>query len=147
MCLASDFKSQGVTSHSELSGYSFYLPLIQAWALGRPTTWNQQQQIQESASLIKWPGRKSPMQIKEGDLSPFPHPRQWSSSYHSDRNSLVSLGLHLGVRGDPGSASASLLPVKESVVNSPYTLLPAAGRVGLHPVHAPACIITIDLEI
>ena len=33
MCLTSDFKSQGVTSHSELSEYSFYLPLIQAWAL------------------------------------------------------------------------------------------------------------------
>ena len=33
MCLISDFKSLGVTSHSELSEYSFYLPLIQAWAL------------------------------------------------------------------------------------------------------------------
>lgn len=87
------------------------------------------------------------MQIKEGELSPFPHPRQWSPSYHSDSKSLVSLGFRLEVEGDPGSASASLLPVKESVVTSPYTLLPAAGRVGLHPVHAPACIITIDLEI
>ena len=33
MCLISDFKSLGVNSHSELSEYSFYLPLIQAWAL------------------------------------------------------------------------------------------------------------------
>lgn len=137
MCLASDFKSQGVTSHSELSGYSFYLPLIQAWALGRPTTSGINSNKSRSLPLIKCPGRKSPMQIKEGDLSPFPHPRQWSSSYHSDSKSLASLHLHLGVRGDPGSASASLLPVKESVVNSPYTLLPAAGRVGLHPVLAP----------
>lgn len=146
MCLASDFKIQGLTSHSELFEYSFYLPLIQAWALERPTTWKQQQQIKESVSLIKWPGRKSPMHIKEGDLRPFPHLSQWSPSFHSDSKSLVSLGLHLEVGGDPGSASASLLPVK-GVWWPPHTLPPAAGRVGLHPVHAPARISTIDLEI
>ena len=84
MCLADDFKIQGLTSHSDLSGYSFYLPLIQAWALERPTTWNQQQQIKESVSLIKWPERKSPMHIKEGILSPFPHLSQCSPSFHNE---------------------------------------------------------------
>lgn len=146
MCLADDFKIQGLTSHSELSGYSFYLPLIQAWALERPTTWNQQQQIKESVSLIKWPERKSPMHIKEGILSPFPHLSQCSPSFH---NEVRAWYLWVSIQRLEVTQAQHLPAFYQwkSVVTSSHTLLPAAGRVGLHPVHAPACIITIALEI